>query len=283
MRNVVAGAAACGIVSAGACLAVFAMLSEDQVEGPYDGGDPTIAIFGAPLVAGGAALVIVVLCRIWRGIEGPVRIAHTAMPFALWLLILLGIAGAGGERNNGETGVLWAATAVLAHLLIPLVAGAGPVRRRVIAFFALVVVYVAASGATVAGQHRWRTQKFARVGLPTYLPEVPGYRLTGAYAGRSNLILLLKGASPERIDVWIGRAAEATALCRLGSDERWVLRDADAPSRLAFCLPEGGALVMAPGYPPRDIEGLLPSVRLRRVDPGVLARYPDDGTEREAD
>ena len=57
-RTGLALAAGCGLVSAIACLVVFGMLSEDQVEGPYDGGDLTIGIFVAPLVAAAAAIVM---------------------------------------------------------------------------------------------------------------------------------------------------------------------------------------------------------------------------------
>jgi hypothetical protein len=91
------------------------------------------------------------------------------------------------------------------------------------------------------------------------------------------------GSGPERINVWISRSAADKIRCRPGSDERWVLRTAGTPGRLSFCLPEGGALVMMPGYPPTSIEGLLPSVRLRKVDASELASYPDGGAEHEAD
>jgi hypothetical protein len=286
MRHVVAGAAACGAVSAAACLAVFAMLSDDQVEGPYDGGDVTIGIFGAPVVAGVAAFVIAVLGRRW--FSGPDRLAHTALPVGLWLTALLGIAAAGGERNNEETGVLWAATAFLAHLLVASVAAAGSAGRRALAVLALAAVCGAAGCVTVAAQHRWRTQKFARVGVPPYVPEVPGYRLTSAYAGRSVVSLLLesdpgRGAGPERLGVSISRSAADQIRCRPGSDDRWVTRSEGGQARLSFCLPAGGSLSLGPMSSTVSIEGLLPSVRLRKTDAGELARYPDGGAEREAD
>ena len=201
------------------------------------------------------------------------------MPFVLWLVALSGIGVAGGQRNNLETGVLWAVTAFLVHLLIE-------VRPRVLAILGLVVVVTVALSLTVAAQHRWRTQNFARVGVPAYLPEVPGYRLAGAYAGRSNLILHLTsrgGTGPESLNVWINRSRESLARCPVGSDERWVQPGNGGPSRLGFCLPEGGLLFLSSGYPQRNIEDLLPSVRLRPVELEVLARYPDGGTEREAD
>jgi hypothetical protein len=264
-RARVAVAAGCGLVSAAACLVVFGMLSKDQVEGPYDGGDLTIGIFVAPLVAGAAAVANAAIARRWT--------VHAALPIVLWLTILLGIGASGGQRNNAETGVLWAVAALLAHLVLA-------VPRRVVAAVAVVAVGGAALGVTAAAQHRWRTQNFARVGVPAYLPEVPGYHLAGAYAGRSNLILWMQadGGGPEGIDVWISRSRETVARCPAGGDERWV-----NGSRLGFCLPEGSQVIMSPGWPERDLSGLLPSVRLQRVEMGALAEYPDRGTEREAD
>jgi hypothetical protein len=286
--SVVAGAAACGLVTAGACLAVFAMLSDDQVEGPYNAGDITIGIFGAPVFAGVAALVIAMMCRSRHWFSRQERFAHTALPVVLWLIALLGIAAAGGERNNAETGVLWAVTAFLAHLLVAAVAADGSAGRRALAVLALVAVCGAAGCVTVAGQHRWRTQKFARVGVPAYVPEVPGYRLTSAYAGRSTVSLLLQadpapGSGPGRIKVSISRSAADRIQCGPGGDDRWVTRTEGSPGRLSFCLPGGGVLVMAPGSLPGSIEGLLPSVRLRKVGADDLASYPDGGAEHEAD
>jgi hypothetical protein len=273
-RTGLAAATGCGLVSASACLVVFGMLSDDHVEGPYDGGDLTIGIFGAPLVAAAAAIVIAAF-----GHRLPARFAHLAVPFVLWLVALAGIGVAGGQRNNLETGVLWAVTAFLAHLLLGL-------RSRVLPILGLVVLVTVALTVTVAAQHRWRTQNFARVGVPAYLPEVPGYRLAGAYAGRSNLILNLQsdgGTGPRSLNVWINRSRESLARCPPGSDERWVQPVNGAPSSLGFCLPAGGLLSLSSGYPQQDIEDLLPTVRLRPVEMGILARYPDGGTEREAD
>lgn len=256
-------AAACGAISAAACVAVFAMLSKDQVEGPYDGGDLTIGIFGAPVVAALAAFLIHAVGR------GPGRVAHTVAPFGVWLGTLFSIAAAGGERHKLETGAVWAAAAFLVHLAIA-------VRPRVVAGLALVAVVAAATGVTVAGQHRWRTQNFARVGVPSYVPEVPGFRLTGAYAGRGTVILALTGSTGS-IDVYLHRRS-GPAPCAPGDERRVVRGQYDTVSRLVFCLPGGGEMEMSP-----SVDGLLTSVRLVKVDPGFLASYPSRGTEREAD
>jgi hypothetical protein len=294
------GAGLCGLVSVGALALVFASLSKDQVPGPYDGGDGFRALvggLGAALAVVGVLTVLVTAARNRFGVRW--TYAHVPLPLVLLPVVLAGVALPGGERNRLETGVLWGAAVLIVHLLVGLAGSAGRSGLagsagrgwwlRVVSVLGIVLTCAAAFGVTVASQHRWRAQKFEAVGLPLYVPDVPGYRLTGARAGRSAVILMLSNdpvhpRAGGRIDVWIFRDRDGRfPRCGPGSVTRWAMTDQRSDHGLVFCLPEPAVMTLAPVYGTPGIADLLPAVAVRKVTGSELARYPDDGTTWEAD
>jgi hypothetical protein len=285
------GAGLCGLVSVGALALVFASLSKDQVPGPYDGGDGFRALVGGLGAALATVALLTVLVTVTRNRFG-VRWtnAHVPLPLVLLAVVLAGVALPGGERNRLETGVLWGAAVLIVHLLVGLAGLAGRGwRLRIVSVLGIVLICAAAFGVTVASQHRWRAQKFEAVGLPLYVPDVPGYRLTGARAGRSAVILALLSdpAHPRtsgRVDVWIFRDRDGRfPRCGPGSVTRWVMTEQRSDNRLAFCLPEPAVMTLAPVSGTPAIADLLPAVAVRKVTGSDLARYPEDWTTWEAD
>jgi lysylphosphatidylglycerol synthetase-like protein (DUF2156 family) len=150
----------------------------------------------------------------------------------------------GAERNRLEAAVIWGAAAVVVHLLV---AYAGRWRRWAAA--GLVVPVAAAALLTWGYQHRWRAQKFEAVGLPLVVPELPGYRLTGTWAGRYSVSMALRDPA--------GQVTYAI----IRSDSVVLQRPGGAPQTLR----------------PGD------GVTLRAVDGSELADYPDDATMSEPD
>ncbi|MBU2666633.1 hypothetical protein KOI35_24290 [Actinoplanes bogorensis] len=242
-----AGALVCGAITAGALAGVLSALDEYQVS-DYADMDPTIGAAGALVAAIAAAAVI-----------GVIRVRprpHMVVPLLLVPAVILPLV-AGLERNRVEAGLLWGAVAFAIHLSIG--------RRR--ATTAIAVTLILAAGLTWALQDRWRGQKFEAVGIPLYVPDVPGHDLVGAWAGRYSVTLRLTGD----VDVWL--TSGDFVRCRRGATDRFVTLE----GRPAVCLPGGDDAAMVVDVPPQT------PFTVRPVDGAELARYPDDGTPREPD
>jgi hypothetical protein len=289
VRSALLDAVPHGVVTAGAVAAVFAGLDKVHVTRAYDGGDETRGLYLGLLAVTGAALVssVVVIVRNLSGVRSPRT--HAVVPLFLGPVVPLVLFAGGGERSRLKSGALWTAAAVALHLVLGLAARQRLARRilRTALGFALIcaVAFLVALGC----QERWRAENFRAVGLPLYLPEVPGYQLTSSYAGYRNVIMLLEKdpAHPQtshRIDVWISRRSLWPPLpCVPGRADRFVDKPGEPGAGLMFCLPENAVMVLRPRDGTPSIEALFPTIVARQVDASVLARHPDGAAWWEAD
>jgi hypothetical protein len=290
VRSALLDAVPYGVVTAGAVSVAFACLAKVHVTRAYDGGDGTRGLLVGLLAVTGATVVIsvVVIARNLSGVRSPRT--HVLVPLLLGPAVPLVLIAAGGERSRLESGALWAAATLALHLLLGLAARQGLARRiRHTAALGLAltcgVTFLIASGC----QERWRAGNFRAVGLPLYLPEVPGYRLTSTYAGYRNVIMLLEEdpAHPQtshRIDVWISHGSPRPAQpCVPGGPDRFVDKPGQPSAGLVFCLPENAVMALWPRDGTPSIEVLFPTIVARKVDASVLARHPDGAAWWEAD
>ena len=185
------------------------------------------------------------------------------MPLVLVPLAVMPLVS-GLERNRLEAALIWGTAAVAVHLWL--------VSNRWTAA-GLVLPCVVAGVVTVGLQSRWRAQKFEAVGLPLYVPEVPGYRLTGTWAGRYSVSMALRGPAGEQLYGVIASSNFADEACEVQGPRQ------DGPQRAIFCL-RGGAELALSGA---GVAALVPAVTVRKVDGSVLAGYPDDSTMSEPD
>ncbi|WP_306211109.1 hypothetical protein [Actinoplanes sp. RD1] len=246
-----AGATVCGLATAGAIAVVLGSLGAYQVP-DYADQDVTTAL-SLGLVATVAAVALVAAFRVVAG--GPGR--QVAVPLLLVPLAVLPLV-AGAERNRVEAALLWGAAAVAVHALIAY-------GRKGSA-----VVVVLAVLLTWAAQDRWRAQKFAAVGLPLVVPDVPGYRLTGTWAGRYSISMTLRGPSDRRVHAVIERP-------------RGGCGSPPAREHAVLCLRDGAALRLVPGGVSGSVADLEPLVALREASPAEFASHPDDDAMAEPD
>jgi hypothetical protein len=218
--------------------------------------------------------------------------AHILVPLLLAAVIPVGVVAGGPVRDRYGTTAVWALIALLTHLTLAIVTRPGLRKRaRAAAIAGLAVACLAAVAVERVSQRPWRAGQFRAVGVPLVAPEVPGYALTGAYAGRYSVLLLLtaRSAGPlasATIDVGIETSPPAGSLgsCAGHTGEPFVVRVPGSEPTALFCL-RGGAfrLWLHPGAAGADIEPMLHRITLRTVPAGELARYPDKRTSREAD
>jgi hypothetical protein len=269
----------CGLVTAAAIGAVLGSLGEYQVSDFAD-LDATFGFAGALIAAVGSVAVIAAACGIagWRGARWPAQ--HALVPLVLVPAAVLPLV-TGAERNRLEAGLIWGAAAVAVHVLLSYAMAGGRWRRWTAA--GLVLPCAAAALLTLGCQHRWRAQKFEAVGLPLYVPEVPGYRLTGSWAGRYSVSMALAGPSGGRLYARI-EGLDQGQVCDSPIDRPRLSTDVwfDTESAV-FCLPDGVVLELVPGGGASSVAGLLPTVTLREVDGSVLADHPDNSTMSEPD
>jgi hypothetical protein len=280
-KGTTAGGVLCGLLTAGAIGAVLGTLDEYQVR-DYADRDPSIGLAGS-LVAAVAAVVLIAAAS-WIGARlfgfgrshwhAPVPLVM--VPAAVWPLVF------GAERNRVEAGLIWGAAAVAVHVVLAYAANGGRWRRWVGA--GLVLPCAVAVLATWGCQHRWRAQKFEAVGLPLVVPEVPGFRLTGTWAGRYSVSMALRGPSSRRLYAVLEAASAQSEGCEPGSDRRRSMPGTPQnPKRAVFCLRGGAELALTPGDDSAGIVDLPPGITVREVDGSVLADYPDDSTMSEPD
>jgi hypothetical protein len=267
-RQMWPGSAVCGLISVAGLAVVFAHLSDHHVPGAYS-SDLSVVLTLGPVVALVCALGGYAAGR--RAGSRWLR-RHAVLPFLLVALVPATVGLAGGEWSKLETGALWGATAMALHLLV----GTRARRRWIVA--GLVLTVAVAYGGTVLGQQRWRTQLFARLDLPLYVPDVPGYRVAGAYPGTGRAYLTLRtGAAPDSatdLVVTIERYPPFER-CRTEPAARWVSPPSVPPGGLWFCLPDSAVLTISAEWPgTRQWDRLLPAVRLRPADARVLAALP---------
>ncbi|MEV7625945.1 hypothetical protein [Actinoplanes sp. NPDC089786] len=235
--GLVRGGLVCGGITAAALCVPLGLLDEYQVD-DYSDMDPVIGVFGGLLLgAVAAALTRLVHSR---------PKAHAVVPLFLVPGVLAPLT-LGLERNRLEAAVLWSAVAVAIHLLVA-------TRRRRWAVPAVVLVTTLGAGATWALQERWRAQEFEAMSVPLYVPEVPGYRLTGTHAGRSMLIERLE-KDRRALDVSVDRAYP-------GCPTR---TDAEVTQ---ICLPDGYVVTLHAVFP-------TGTVGVREATAAEMARHPD--------
>jgi hypothetical protein len=270
----------CGLVTAGAIGAVLGSLGEYQVR-DYADMDTTLGFAGTVIAAVAAAAVIAVLGRIagrW-GARWPV--AHVAVPMVLVPLAVAPLVTV-AERNRLEAALIWGAAAVAVHVLLAYALAGGRWRRWAAA--GLVLPCVAAALVTVGCQTRWRAQKFEAVGLPLYVPEVPGYRLTGSWAGRYSVSMTLAGPAGRRLHAVIEGPGPGVGGCGPDGRPRLSTEVYHGTVSAVFCLRDGAVLQLVPGGAgPAGVGDLLPVVTMREVDGSVLADRPDDSSMSEPD
>lgn len=222
---------------------------------------------------------------------------HVLLPLPLAIVILVGVNASGRATDPVGTTVTWALVTLLAHLVL----GAGWRRRgnwrQASARAALVaVVLVGLVGAGVllgrASQPRWRAADFRAVGVPLVVPELPGYELTGTYAGRYSVRLRLEARTEfppgGRYLLAIVERTSPTAdpgPCQGRPIGQPFLERPDQDHRPALvCLPGGEAVLSL--FPRPDggrVEALLPLITVRPATAAELARYPDEDLGPEAD
>jgi hypothetical protein len=275
------GGIACGLVTAGAIGAVLGSLGEYQVH-DYADMEGSLGLAGGVLAAVAAAAVVAVVCAIagrrgarWAGHGQHVLVPVVLVPAAVVPLVT------GAERNRLEAGLAWGAAAVAVHVLLAYALAGGRWRRRTAA--ALVLPCAAAVLVTLGCQTRWRAQKFEAVGLPLYVPEAPGYRLTGTWAGRYSVSMALAGPSDRRLYAVIEVPYQQNIGCGPGGRPRLSTEVYHDTVSAVFCLPDGAVLKLVPGGGPASVADLLPAVTLREVDGSVLAAHPDNSTMSEPD
>ncbi|MCA2216004.1 hypothetical protein [Jidongwangia harbinensis] len=270
----------CGLVTAGAIGAVLGLLGEYQVHDFAD-TDATYGIAGGLVASVGAVAVLAAACGIARWRRAPWPAPHVVVPLVLVPAAVLPLV-TGAERNRLEAGLIWGAAAVAVHVLLAYAMAGGRWRRRTAV--ALVLPCAVAGLLTFACQHRWRTQKFEAVGLPLYVPQAPGYRLTGSWAGRYSVSMALAGPSGARLYARIEGPDSHGLVCTAPIDRPRLSTEVwfDTESAL-FCLPGGAVLALVPGGDSGSVAGLLPSVTLRAVDAAVLADHPDNSAMAEPD
>jgi hypothetical protein len=276
-----AGGVLCGLLTAGAIGAVLGSLDEYQVR-DYADRDASIGLAGSLIAVVAAVVLIAVAGGIGARLFGFRRpqwhapVPLVMVPVAVWPLVL------GAERNRVEAGLIWGAAAVAVHAVLAYAVAGGRWRRWVAA--GLVLPCALAGLATWGCQHRWRAQKFEAVGLPLVVPQVPGYRLTGTWAGRYSISMALRGPSSRRLYAVIEAASLHYGGCEPGSDPRRLMPSTGQNTqRAVFCLRDGAVLALIPGDDSAGIVDLPPGSTVREVDGSVMADYPDDATMSEPD
>ncbi|WP_285689283.1 hypothetical protein [Actinoplanes sp. NBRC 103695] len=234
------GGLVCGGITAATIGGVLAALDDYQVR-DFSDMDPVIGVAGGAFAATIAAMLILIVHRRPS--------AHAVVPLLLVPPVLTSLT-TGLERDRLEAAVLWGAVAMAVQLLV-----ATRWWRRAVP--AILLVCLAGAGATWAVQEHWRAHAFEALGVPLYVPDAPGYRLTGAHPGRYSLIVRLEGAAGG-FDAVVERAWPSCP-------ER---------DRAQICLPDGYAMTLHPA------QG---QVRVRKADGSELARLPGSVTLTEAD
>ncbi|MEV6602087.1 hypothetical protein AB0M36_35335 [Actinoplanes sp. NPDC051346] len=275
VRGAATGGVVCGLVTAGAIGVALGSLEEYQVPDFAD-TDGTVGLLFSVLAAVVAAAVIAVV-RVIAGRSGARwPKTHVVLPVVLVPVAVVPLV-TGAERNRLEAGLIWGAAAVAVQVLVAY-SGSGDRWRRWMAA-GLVLPCAAAALATWGCQTRWRAQKFEAVGLPLYVPEVPGYRLTGTWAGRYSVSMALVGPSGRELFAVIGRTPGREVDCASRGGRPW--RESAAgqgKQRALCCLRDGAVLELVPG-----VAGPLPDFTVREVDGATLAGHPDDPTMSEPD
>ena len=280
-RATATGGIVCGVVTAGAIGAVLASLGEYQVR-DYADMEASLGFAGAVFAAIAAAAVVAAVSGIAgrRGARWPGSGQHVLVPIALVPAAVVPLVTV-AERNRLEAGLIWGAAAVAAHVLLAYALAGGRWRRWAAA--GLVLPCVAAALVTLGCQTRWRAQKFEAVGLPLYVPEAPGYRLTGTWAGRYSVSMVLSGPSGRRLYAVIEGPGSERGGCGPGGRPRLTTEAQDGTVGAVFCLRDGAVLELVPGGGPASVAELLPVVTVREVDGSVLADHPDNSAMSEPD
>ena len=112
---------------------------------------------------------------------------------------------------------------------------------------------------------------------------VPGYSVSGTWAGRYTVSMLLK---PDDRDTthFVDAVIRANPRCRNGNSDRWVIERETGPSALGICLSgeDGAAMTVTPGYRAPDLTPLFERITVRKVDGSALADHRNGG-EMEPD
>lgn len=276
-----AGGATYGLITAGAIVTVLHCLSRYQVH-DYADRDASIGLAGSLIAVVAAVTLVAAAGRIGGRLPGLRRPQwHVFVPLLLVPMAVVPLV-LGAERNRVEAALLWGCAAVTVHVLLAYAPVGRSWRRWVSA--TLVLPCAAATLTTWGCQHRWRAQKFQAVGLPLIVPEVPGYQLTGTWAGRYSIRTALRGPSGRRLYGVVEAASVRYGGCGPGSDRRWRVSSAgDGLERAMSCLRDGTMLTLIPGGGSAGIADVLPHVRLREVDASVLADLPDEPAMSEPD
>lgn len=240
MRPMVGGLV-CGGITAAVISGLLSRLDDFQVR-DFNDMDPVIGVYGGLLAGALSAVVILVVHRRPSG--------HAVVPLLL-VPAVLGPLTTVLERDRLEAAVLWSVVAVAVHLLVA-------TRRWRRAVPAILAVVLLGAGLTWAAQERWRAHEFEALGVPLVVPDVPGYRLTGTYAGRYSLIVRLEEPGGAGFDAVVERAYPTCP-------ER---------ERVQVCLPDGYVMTVHPE--PRVVP-------VRAATSAELARHPDDVTVSEPD
>jgi hypothetical protein len=272
------GGILCGLVTAAALGAFLAALDPYQV--PDHADDDGVTGLAGSLCAAVAAVAVIAVVRAVAGRPGWPR-QHVVVPLVLVPAAVVPLV-TGAERNRVEAALIWGVAAVTVHLLLAYAGAGGRWRRWTAA--ALVLPCAAAVLVTWGCQPRWRAQSFEAVGLPLFLPEVPGYRLTGTWAGRARVSMTLSGPSGHRLFAVIEGPTGQDGDCVAGGDRRWWEGGTgQAPEHATLCLSDAAVLRLVPDAASTGLADLLPRVTVRQVDGSVLAGHPDDATMSEPD
>ena len=281
--KVAAGGVVCGSITATAIGVILGSLDKYQVPGFAD-MDGTIGLAGA-LVASVVAVVLIAAVGVLGGRRLGIR---RSGGHALAALILIPAAVVplviGGERNRFEAGLIWGTASVCFHVALAYALARGRWQRWMAV--GLVMPCTAAALATWGSQHRWRAQKFEAVRVPLVVPDIPGYQLTGTWAGHHTISMALRRTDGRRLYAIVGHQDPGRSDCMPGSDRPRTLpppESGQGPEQAMFCLRDNAALTLVARDGSARLADLLPVIAVREVDGSELADYPDDNTMSEPD
>lgn len=281
--KVTVGGVLCGAITATAIGVILGSLDEYQVH-DFSDMDGPIGLAGS-LVASVVAVILIAAV----GVIGGRRLGlRRSGGHALATLILVPAAVVplvtAAERNRLEAGLIWGTAGVCLHVALAHALAADRWQRWTAV--GVLVPFVVAALATWGSQHRWRAQKFEAVGVPLVVPEIPGYPLTGTWAGHWSVSMAFRHADGRRLYAIIGHPERGGISCTPGDDRPRMLPEPESgqgPERAKFCLRDNAALTLVDFDGSAHLAGLLPAITVREVDGSELADHPDDNAMSEPD
>jgi hypothetical protein len=147
-------------------------------------------------------------------------------------------------------------------------------------------VGLAGADSAFGDQVATRAQKFEAVRVPLVVPDIPGYQLTGTWAGHGTISMTLRRAGGQRLHAIVGHQDPGRSDCMPGSDRPRMLpppESGQGPEQAMFCLRDNATLTVVAHDGSARLADLLPAIDVREVDGSKLADYPDDNTMSEPD